>query len=112
MEILLSILSSINLTDILVAAIGGGFLYITNKTKKETAVKDAKDEQKEKDRRKESLLIMRMLNANTELTECISLIIMAGDSSICNVQEAKKNVEEAQKDYREFLEELRARDLH
>lgn len=86
-----------NMTDIIVALIGAYFLYSSKKS-------DAKAEE----RKKESRLLMKMMNANTELTECVAMNQINGDDSLCNVQKAMEKVKEARQDYDEFLEGLKA----
>lgn len=69
-------------------------------------------EQVAQERREEALLLMQMLDANSELTDCLTMIMMTGDSSICDVQTAKHRLSEAKANYRAFLEKIRLERLH
>lgn len=86
-----------NVTDIIVALIGAYFLYSSKKS-------DARAEE----RKTESYLSMKMANANMELTLCLARNMLSGDTTICDVQKATDKAEEAQKEYEQFLEKLKA----
>lgn len=119
-----------SLTAIAVASITGYLAYMAKKQEREKAELEAKQaaekaeearlraeekkqaEQEAAERREESLLIMQMLDANSELTDCLTMIMMTGDSSICNVQEAKQRLADAKANYRAFLEKIRIEKLH
>lgn len=115
--------------EIWVAVISGGasllcaltaayFAYLTKKQEAIKAEQDAKSaelrrlekeetEKRAADRREESLILMEMIDANSELTDCLTNIMLTGDSSICDAQAAKARLEEARKKRKEFLERIR-----
>lgn len=86
-----------NITDIIVALIGAYFVYAQKKS-------DARAEE----RKKESRLSMKMAHANMELTLCLAMNEISGDSPICNVASAKEKAEKAMQEYQAFLEEVKA----
>lgn len=81
-----------NLTNIIVAIIGGCFLYA--QTKSNTSAEE---------RKTESLLALSMQEANTELTICLALNMIHDDYPVCNIEEALEKAKKAQEKYNNYL---------
>lgn len=78
---------------------------IVNKRSKEQAEYEKKADARAEARAKEGKLNLKMLNANSQLTIGVAMALKNGH---CNgeVEQGLKAVQEAQKEYTEFLEEL------
>lgn len=83
-----------NVTSIIVAIIGGCFLYAQTKNNASA-----------EERKKESLLALSMQEANTELTICLALNMIHDDYPVCNIEEALEKAKKAQEDYNQYLQE-------
>lgn len=83
-----------NLTNIIVAIIGGCFLYA--QTKSNTSAEE---------RKTESLLALSMQEANTELTICLALNAIHDDYPVCDIETALEKARKAQEAYNQYLQE-------
>lgn len=105
MEILLAIISAIS--SVTVAVVGGIFLIKQEKVKADNEAEAARVNLRAEQRRRESLLSMRMMEANTELTICMALNQLSGrDMEICDVERALRKAQEAKDAYNEYLQEI------
>lgn len=105
MEILLAIISAIS--SVTVAVVGGIFLIKQEKVKADNEAETARVNLRAEQRRRESLLSMRMMEANTELTICMAQNQLSGqDIKICDVERALRKAQEAKEAYDEYLQEI------
>lgn len=105
LEILLAIISAIS--SVTVAVVGGIFLIKQEKVKADNEVETARVNLRAEQRRRESLLSMRMMEANTELTICMAQNQLSGqDIKICDVERALRKAQEAKEAYDEYLQEI------
>lgn len=105
MEILLAIISAIS--SVTVAVVGGIFLVKQEKVKADNEAETARVNLRAEQRRRESLLSMRMMEANTELTICMAQNQLSGqDIKICDVEQTLRKAQEAKEAYDEYLQEI------
>lgn len=105
MEIVLALISAG--ASVLVAIVGGIALVKQSKVKADNEAETARVNIREEQRRRESLLSMRMMEANTELTICMAQNQLSGqDIKICDVERALRKAKEAKEAYDEYLQEI------
>ena len=112
MELWLQIVGTLG--TVAVALIGGVFALMQAKTTAQiNADREADEAERERinkraeQRMKESLLTMRLINADTQLTLGVAMAIKRGHAN-GEIEEGLKAVQDAQKEYQEFNEELAA----
>ncbi len=105
MEVLLTSIGAV--ASIVVAIIGAIALVKQAKVKAESDAETERVNKRAEQRRRESLLSMRMMEANTELTICMALNQLSGrDVEICDVEKALRKAQEARDAYDEYLQEI------
>ena len=105
MEVVLALISAA--ASVIVAVIGGVFLLKQSKVKADNEAEAARVNLRAEQRRRESLLSMRMTEANTELTICMAQNLLSGrDMEICDVERALRKAQEAKDAYNEYLQEI------
>ena len=112
MEVWLQIIGTVG--TIAVAIIGGVFTIIQAKVAANMeAEKEANEQERRRideraeQRKKESLLTMRLINADTQLTLGVAMAMKHGHAN-GEIEEGLEAVKTAQKEYQEFNEELAA----
>lgn len=104
-EIVLALISAG--ASVLVAIVGGIALVKQSKVKADNEAETARVNIRAEQRRRESLLSMRMMEANTELTICMAQNQLSGqDIKICDVERALRKAKEAKEAYDEYLQEI------
>ena len=105
MEIVMALISAG--ASVLVAIVGGIALVKQSKVKADNEAETARVNIRAEQRRRESLLSMRMMEANTELTICMAQNQLSGqDIKICDVERALRKAKEAKEAYDEYLQEI------
>jgi len=105
MDVLLTSIGAIS--SILVAIIGGIALVKQAKVKADSDLETERVNRRADQRRRESLLSMKMMEANTELTICMAQNQLSGhDVGICDVEKALRKAKEARDAYEEYLQEV------
>lgn len=105
MEVVLALISAA--ASVIVAIVGGIALVKQSKVKADNEAETARVNLRAEQRRRESLLSMRMMEANTELTICMALNQLSGrDVEICDVERALRKAQEAKESYDEYLQEI------
>lgn len=105
MDIVLALISAV--ASIVVAIVGGVALVKQSKVKADNDAETERVNNRADQRRRESLLSMRMVEANTELTICMAMNqISEKDVKICDVERALKKAQAAKEAYNEYLQEI------
>ena len=105
MEVLLAVISAT--ASVLVAIVGGIALVKQAKVKADNEAEKARVNHRAEQRQRESLLHLRMMEANTELTICMALNQLSGrDMDICDVERALRKAQEAKEAYDAYLQEI------
>lgn len=89
-------------SPVLVALIGGIFGYKQTKLQRKIKEDNALMEQKAEDRKKESLLAMKLSYANTQLTVGVAMALKNGHAN-GEIESGLKAVNEASNEYNAFL---------
>lgn len=105
MDVVLALISAI--ASVTVAIVGAIALVKQAKVKAENEAEKARTNHRAEQRHRESLLSMRMMEANTELTICMALNQLSGrDMEICDVERALRKAQEAKEAYDAYLQEI------
>ena len=104
-EVILAVISAA--ASVLVAIVGGIALVKQAKVNADNEAEKARANHRAEQRHRESLLSMRMMEANTELTICMALNQLSGrDMEICDVERALRKAQEAKEAYDAYLQEI------
>lgn len=90
------------ISSIAVAIIGGVFAVEQTKIKKQNEDSAKRSEQ----RKEESLLNMQLTQAMAELVKCMALNMIHEDYPACDIEDALKKLQDAQKNHDDYLKEL------
>ena len=105
MDVVLALISAI--ASVTVAIVGAIALVKQAKVKADNEAEKARANHRAEQRHRESLLSMRMMEANTELTICMALNQLSGrDMEICDVERALRKAQEAKEAYDAYLQEI------
>lgn len=104
MEIVLAVISA--LSSVAVAIVGAFALIKQQKVKTETEAESARVNQRAEHRKHESLLSMRMIEANTDLTICIAMNQLNNTNNSYDIENTLKRAQQAKNEYNEYLQEI------
>ena len=105
MDVVLALISAI--ASVTVAIVGAIALVKQAKVKADNEAEKVRANHRAEQRHRESLLSMRMMEANTELTICMALNQLSGrDMEICDVERALRKAQEAKEAYDAYLQEI------
>ena len=108
MEVLLTVISVAG--TIAVAIITGLFSVKMSKIKTDMETETKKAEERTEERKKESLLSMKLASANTKLVIGVAMAIKHGKAN-GEIEEGLEAVESAQREYDDFLKSIAIKDI-
>lgn len=91
--------------SIVVAIITGIYTVKVNKIKTETQAFNEKSEQRAEQRKQESMLLLRLTQANTKLTVGVAMALKHGHAN-GEIEDGLQAVEDAEQAYQDFLNQI------